>query len=88
MNTFNANTFAMSGNVIDSWWGVLQQAWSNRFAERGALAATADAAEDKQRIEAAAYLRERICAYESSQPSYAADLRAALAQLERTSTTR
>ncbi|HET9822071.1 MAG TPA: hypothetical protein VFQ16_09635 [Burkholderiaceae bacterium] len=74
------NAYVLDSVAQDRWSALLQRAWMARFA-----AARSDAgghAEQRRRRDAAARLRERIRAYESAQPSYAADLAAALAQLD------
>ncbi len=80
------NAYVLDSVAHDRWWAVLQRAWMLRFA--APQPSTADDRADRERIEVAARLRERIRAYEHSQPSFAADLAAALAQLERESTAR
>lgn len=80
------NAYVLDSVAQDRWSALLQRAWMARFT--ATRAEGRDDAELHQRIEAAARLRERIHAYERSQPSYAADLAAALAQLERPSTAR
>ena len=80
------NAYVLDSVAQDRWAALLQRAWMARFT--ATRTDRPDDAEQRQRVEAAARLRERIRAYEHSQPSYAADLAAALAQLERQTTAR
>lgn len=70
---------AAAATALPSLWAGLLRHW----AEARPIAATSDRDPALSRSEAVAHLRERIREYERSQPSYADDLRAALAQLER-----
>jgi len=91
MNTFNASTAALTGSPMTAgWWSLLQRAWAIRLAdvEQARPAVSAAEPDEVTRLEAGERLRERIRAYEGTQPSYAADLQAALAQLEREPGTR
>lgn len=80
------NAYVLDSVAQDRWSALLQRAWMARL--MAARTENPDDAEQRQRIDAAARLRERIREYERTQPSYAADLAAALAQLERHATVR
>ncbi len=77
------NTYVLNSVAQDRWWSLLQRAWTLRVA--ATPSAVGENPDGRARLEAAAQLRERIRHYERTQPSYAADLTAALAQLERAS---
>ena len=69
---------AAAATALPSLWAGLLRHWAG---SRPAVAA-ADRDPALTRSEAVTHLRERIREYERSQPSYADDLRAALAQLQ------
>ena len=80
------NAYVLDSVAQDRWSTLLQRAWAARLT--ASRADGSDDTEQRRHIEIVARLRERIRAYERAQPSYAADLAAALAQLERQSTAR
>lgn len=71
---------AAAATTVPSLWAGLLRHWAGSRP----VAAAPDRDPAVTRSEAVTHLRERIRQYERSQPSYADDLRAALAQLERT----
>ena len=74
------NAYVLDSVAQDRWVALLQRAWTARLT--ATRTENPDAADQRQRSDAAARLREHIRAYEGTQPSYAADLAAALTQLE------
>jgi len=75
--------FTASTVNLPTWWaGLLHQG-------SGAIAPVSNGTRHTaETIDAITHLRDRLREYEQSQPGYASDLRAALAQLERGSAAR
>ncbi len=75
------NAFVFAAPTADALILQARRVW-HAVAERASAAAPAPAT-SAVREQAMAELRERIPRYEAQQPSYAADLQAALTQMER-----